>query len=145
MRNAKRVPATILRDKRSMWRESCCHDLACLAMWPCCAYSSSDDDEHNADNEALLLFGHAIVAPVLLSCLSAVDELSFALTCRFALDIFTIFQLDYPEAFEELNSLDLELEELAWALQAAAYHSGGGFSAWAACFSGETIVKAPEA
>ena len=54
-------------------------------MWACCTDSSSDDDEHNTDNDALLLFGHAIVAPVLLSRLSALDELSLTLTCRFAL------------------------------------------------------------
>ena len=70
----------------------------------------------------MLLLGHAIVALVLLSRLSALDELSLALTCRFALDIFTVIQQDYPEAFEELTVLDLELEEVACALQAAAYH-----------------------
>ena len=69
-------------------------------MWACCADSLSDEDEHNTDNDALLRFGHAIVAPVLLSRLSAHDELSLALTCRFALDIFTIIQQDYPEAFD---------------------------------------------
>ena len=44
--------------------------------------------------------------------LSALNELSLALTCPFALDIFTIIQQDHPEAFEELTSFDLELEEL---------------------------------
>ena len=44
-------------------------------------------DEHNTDNDVLLLLGRAIVAPVLLSRLSALDELSIALSCRFALDI----------------------------------------------------------
>ena len=82
-------------------------------MWPFCVDSSSDDDEHNTDNDALLLFGHAIVAPVLLSRLSALDELSLTLTCQFALDIFTIIQQDQTEAFEENTSFDLELEGLA--------------------------------
>ena len=82
-------------------------------MWAFCTDSSSDDDEHNTDNDALLLFGHAIVKPVLLSRLSALDERSFTLTCRFALDIFTIIQQDYPEAFEENTSFDHELEDLA--------------------------------
>ena len=77
------------------------------------ASSFLGDDEHNTDNEALFLFGHAIVAPVLLSRLSALNELSLALTCPFALDIFTIIQQDHPEAFEELTSFDIELEELA--------------------------------
>ena len=54
------------------------------SMWACCTDSSSDDDEHNTDNDALLLFGHATVAQVLLSRLSALDELSLALTCLFA-------------------------------------------------------------
>ena len=35
-------------------------------MLTCCDDTTSDDDEHNKDNDALL-FGHAIVAPVLLS------------------------------------------------------------------------------
>ena len=94
--------------------EILCQDLSCCAMWPCCADSSSDDDdEHNTDNDALLLFGHAIVEPVLQSRLSALDELSFALTCQFALDVFIVIQQDYPEIFEELTVLDVELEEVA--------------------------------
>ena len=42
----------------------------------------SDDDEHDTDFDALLLFGHAVVAPLLLSPLSALDEVSLALICR---------------------------------------------------------------
>ena len=73
---------------------------------------SSDDDEHNTDNDALLLFGHAIVAPHLLSRLSALDELSLALTRRFALDIFTTIQQDYPEASDDHTLFDIGLEDL---------------------------------
>ena len=71
-------------------------------MWACCADSSSDDDEHNTNNNTLLL-----------SRLSALDELSLALTCRFALDIFTTIQQDYPEGLEVNTSVDLELNDLA--------------------------------
>ena len=65
-------------------------------MWACCADSSSDDDEHNACNTLLLLFADALVAPALLADLSEVDEFMAALSCRFALDIFTIAQQDRP-------------------------------------------------
>ena len=51
-------------------------------MWACCTDTSSDDDEHNTDNDALLLFGHAVVAPHLLSHLSALDVLALALEAR---------------------------------------------------------------
>ena len=77
-------------------------------MFACCDDTTSDDDEHNTDNDALL--GHALVPPVL-SRLSALNELSLALTCRFALDIFTIIQQD-PDASEENTSFNLELEDL---------------------------------
>ena len=56
-------------------------------MWACCTDTSSDGDEHKTDNDALLLLGHAIVALMLLSRLSALDDLSLALTFRFALGI----------------------------------------------------------
>ena len=59
-------------------------------MWACCADSSSDDDDHNTSNTLLLLFADAFVAPGLLADLSEVDELTVALSCRFALDILTI-------------------------------------------------------
>ena len=78
-------------------------------MWACCTDTSSDDDEHNT----LLLFDHAVVALVLLSRLSALDELSLALTCWFALDIFTIHQQDYPQASDDPTLLDLGLEDVA--------------------------------
>ena len=78
-----------------------------------CTDTSSDDDERDTDNDALLLFGHAVVAPMLLSCLSSLDELSLAVTCQFALDIFTIIQQDYPEASDDRTLLDLGLDNLA--------------------------------
>ena len=81
-------------------------------MFAFCGDTTSDDDEHNTDSAALLLFGHALVAPRSLSRLSAADELFLALTCRFALDIFTIIQQDYPVALEEDTPFDLELEDL---------------------------------
>ena len=56
-------------------------------MWACCADSPSDDDEHNTDHTLLLLFADAFTAPALLSEL---DELTAALSCRFALVIFTV-------------------------------------------------------
>ena len=52
----------------------------------------SDDDEHNTDNNFLLLFADVDVAPALLAGLSELDVLYIALGCRFALDIFTISQ-----------------------------------------------------
>ena len=63
-------------------------------MWACCADSSSDDDEHNTCNTLLLLFADALVAPAPLADLSEVDELMVDLSCRFALEIFTIAQRD---------------------------------------------------
>ena len=66
------------------------------AMWACCADSSSDDDDHSTSNTLLLLFADAFVAPALLVDFSEVDELTVALSCHFALDIFTIAQQDRP-------------------------------------------------
>ena len=42
-------------------------------MWPCCDYTSPDDDEHNTDNNPLLLFPDADITPTLLEGLSEVD------------------------------------------------------------------------
>ena len=61
-------------------------------MWPCCDFTSSNDDEHNTDNNLLLLFIDVDVAPALLGGLSEVDVLHITLGCRFALDFFTISQ-----------------------------------------------------
>ena len=46
------------------------------------------------------------------SGMSEVDELLVALTCRFALDVFTIIQQDHPTAAQDAALIDLELEEL---------------------------------
>ena len=61
-------------------------------MWPCCDFTSSDDDEHNTDNNFLLLFADIAITPTLLEGVTEVDVLHIALGCRFALDIFTISQ-----------------------------------------------------
>ena len=108
-----RLPFERRHTKRSMFRGIQCRAPARHTMWACCTDSSSDDDEHNTDNDALLLFGHAVVAPMLLSRLSPLAELSVALTCQFALYIFTIIQQDYPEGSDDPTLLDLELEDLA--------------------------------
>ena len=78
-------------SKFSMWRGVQRQDLACLALWACCADSSSDDDEHNT-HTLLLLFADAFTAPALLSHLLELDELMVALSCWFAVDIFTVAQ-----------------------------------------------------
>ena len=61
-------------------------------MWPCCDFTSSDDDEHNTDNNFLLLFADIGIMPNLLDGLDDVDVLHIALGCRFALDILTVSQ-----------------------------------------------------
>ena len=80
-------------------------------MQRCCDDTSSDDDEHNTSNLLLMLCAHALVPPALLSRLTELDELSVALASRFALDIFTMVQQDYPPADQESSacsgSLDL--------------------------------------
>ena len=58
-------------------------------MWPCCDFTSSDDDEHNTDNNFLLLFADIGIMPNLLDGLDDVDVLNIALGCRFALDILS--------------------------------------------------------
>ena len=75
-------------------------------MWACCADSPSDDDEHNTGNTLLLLFADAFVAPTLLSDHSELDELTVALTCRFALDNFTVAQQDGPRPEPDLLAHD---------------------------------------
>ena len=60
------------------------------AVWPCCDYTSSDDEEHNTDNNLQLLFADVDSTPTLLAGLSEVDVLHTALGCRFALDMFTM-------------------------------------------------------
>ena len=61
-------------------------------MWPCCDFTSSDDDEHNTDSSFLLLFADIGIMPTLLDGLTDVDVLHIALACRFALDILTVSQ-----------------------------------------------------
>ena len=69
------------------------------AMWPCCDFTSSDDDEHNTDNHFLLLFTDVGITPTLLEGLTQVDVLHIALRCRFALDILNVSQ-HYSSALE---------------------------------------------
>ena len=80
-------------------------------MWPCCDYTSSDDDEHNTDNNFLLLFADVDI-PALLAGLSEVDVLRIALGCRFALDIFTNLQQYCPSPDLEPPPHDDVLERL---------------------------------
>ena len=63
------------------------------AMWPCCDFTSSDDDEHNTDNNFLLLFADTAITPALLEGLSEIDVPHIALGCRFALGIFTALHM----------------------------------------------------
>ena len=84
------VPRAVAVDPRQA--------ATCVAMWACCDDTSSDDDEHNTSNSFLLLCADALIAPMLLSGLSDVDELMVALGCRFALDVFTIAQQGRPFA-----------------------------------------------
>ena len=62
------------------------------AMWPCCDFTSSDDDEHNTDSSFLLLSVDIGITPTLLDGLTDVDVLHIALGCRFVLDILTFSQ-----------------------------------------------------
>ena len=52
------------------------------------------------------------MTPVLLAGLTDVDELMVALGCRFALDVFTIAQQDYPLA--DHNSLNHDPGRALW-------------------------------
>ena len=81
-------------------------------MWTWCDFTSSDDDEHNIDNNFILLFADVDITPTLLEGLSEVDVLHIALGCRFAQDIFTISQ-QYPFTPDHVPiPLDAELELL---------------------------------
>ena len=81
-------------------------------MWPCCDFTSSDDYEHNTDNNFLLLFADVDITPTLLGGLSEVDVPHMALGCRFALDIFTISQQNPLTPDHVPMPLDAELELL---------------------------------
>ena len=75
-------------------------------MWPCCDITSSDDDEHNTDNNFLLLFADIDITPTWLEGLTEVDVLHIALGCRFALDMFTISQqLPHDPEFATFRAL----------------------------------------
>ena len=80
-------------------------------MWACCADTSSDDGEHNTSNTLLLLFADALIAPVLLTGLSDVDELMVALGCMFALDFLLL--LSKTEILLNLNYLLMTLDTLS--------------------------------
>ena len=77
------------------------------AMWPCCDFTSSDDDEHNTDNNFLLLFADVAITPTLLEALTEFDVLHKTLGCRFALDIFTISQQTFPYTLITSHSLTI--------------------------------------
>ena len=81
------VPLCQERTQRFQSQANCSR-----VMWPCCDITSSDDDEHNTDSNFLLLFADVDITPTLLEGLTDVDVLHIALSCRFALDIFTISQ-----------------------------------------------------
>ena len=63
---------------------------AAVPCRPCCDFTSSDDDEHNTDNNFLLLFTDVGITPTLPEG-PKVDVLHTALGCRFALDFFHDF------------------------------------------------------
>ena len=81
-------------------------------MWPCCDFTSSDDDEHKIDNNVLLLFADIAITPTLLEGLSEIDVLHIALGCRFALDLFTISQQLSPAPDPEPLFYDPEFATL---------------------------------
>ena len=68
------------------------------AMWPCCDFTSSNDDEHITDNNLLFLIADVGITLPLFEGLTEVDVLHIALGCIFALDIFTISS---PTLFHE--------------------------------------------
>ena len=86
------------RERTQLFQSQACYSRA---MWPCCDFTSSDDDEHNTDNNFLLLFADVDITPTLLEGLTEVDVLHIALGCRFALDIFTISQQHSPTPVHE--------------------------------------------
>ena len=85
------VPLCRERTQRFQSQANCSR-----VMWPCCDFTSSDDDEHNTDSNSLLFFADVDIMPTLLEGLTVVEVLHIALGCRFALDIFTISQQHSP-------------------------------------------------
>ena len=82
------------------------------AMWPCCDFTSSDDDEHYTDNNFLLLFADVGISPTLLGGLSEVDVLRMAIGGTIPLDTVTISHQNSPTPDHEPPPLDAELEPL---------------------------------
>ena len=113
MRDADNPPLAIRDTWSAIQRERTqrfqFHAYRSRAMWPCCDFSSFDDDEHNTDNNFLLLFADVEITTTLLEGLSEVDALHMALGCRFALNIFTISQQYSHTPVHEPISLDAEL------------------------------------
>ena len=101
------VPSYWERTQRSQSQAYCSR-----AMWPCCDFTSSDDDEHNTDNNFLLLFADVDITLALLEGLTEVDVLHITLGCRFALDIFTISQQHSPTPDHEPLPQDPEFATL---------------------------------
>ena len=81
-------------------------------MWPCCDFTSSDDDEQNTDNNFLLLFADVGITPTFLEGLTDIVVLRITLGCRFALDIFTISQPYTPTPCHEPLPHDPEFATL---------------------------------
>ena len=100
------------------------------AMWPCCDITSSDDDEHNTDNNFLLLFADVDITLTLLEGLSEVDVLHIALGCRFALDIFTISQQLSSTPDHEPLPLDAEFATLCGLVPHTPYGGHDGRETW---------------
>ena len=93
------------------------------AMWPCCDNTSSDD-EHNTDNNLLLLFADVDIAPALLAGLSEVDVLQIALGCRLALDMITISQHYCPSPDLEPPPFGAVLEPLLSGMVSLLHYCG---------------------
>ena len=95
-----------------MWREIQLKHFCAARCFSVVLIRLPNNDEHDTDNEMLLLFSYATVTPGLLSRMSALDELSVALTCRFS-HIFSEAQQDFPKALDDGTMPVLELEDLA--------------------------------
>ena len=65
-------------------------------MWPCCDFTSSDDDEHNADNNFLLLFAGVGITPTLFEGLTEIDVLHMAPWLQIRPGYFHDFAATFP-------------------------------------------------
>ena len=54
---------------------------------------SSEDEKHNAWDQMLELFAHHACSPVLQRCLQEEDVWKAALSCHFALDVFSMCEV----------------------------------------------------